>query len=236
VWIYPHSWRSCPAAAFGSAVSGKPSRGFGHDRQAALFTDNEELNTDALLRLAHRGSRPRTIALFDHPNERAEHPLRTTAPEAIPPVGAIGLAQVRAAELSKERPRSYTAARRCYVASDLEAIDGNQNYAPPKADLAGLTQRGDLAIGSTLPSVLPFAAAPGEHLANRMTVVGVASELEFLGGPDQLELRGDVELGVDVAEMAFHGSLRDRQVLGDLPSGVSLGRQARHLAFPAGKG
>jgi hypothetical protein len=78
-----------------SAVSGKPSRGFGHDRQAALFTDNEELNTDALLRLAHRGSRPRTIALFDHPNERAEHPLRTTAPEAIPPVGAIGSAQVQ---------------------------------------------------------------------------------------------------------------------------------------------
>jgi hypothetical protein len=81
------------------------------------------------------------------------------------------LAQVRAAELSKERPRSYTPARRCCVASDLEAIDGNQNYAPPEADWPA-HQRGDLAIGSTLPSVLPFTAAPGEHLANRMTVVG----------------------------------------------------------------
>jgi hypothetical protein len=172
VWTYPHSWRSCPAAAFGSAVSGKPSRGFGHDRQAALFTDNEELNTDALLRLAHRGSRRGRSPCSTIPNERAEHPLRTTAPEAIPAVGAIGLAQVRAAELSKERPRSYPAARRCCVASDLEAIDGNQNYAPPEADLAGLTS---VVIWRSVQRCLRFCLSlqrAGEHLANRMTVVG----------------------------------------------------------------
>jgi hypothetical protein len=75
VWTYPASLAQLPGCGLRLKVRGKPSRGFGHDRQAALFTDNEELDTGALLRLAQRGSRPQTIAPFDHPNERAEHPL-----------------------------------------------------------------------------------------------------------------------------------------------------------------
>jgi hypothetical protein len=63
----------------------------------------------------------------------------TTAPEAIPAVG-YWVGAVRAAELSKGRPRSDAAARRCCVTSDLEAIDGNQDYASPEVDLAGLTR------------------------------------------------------------------------------------------------
>jgi hypothetical protein len=121
-WVSPcRAWRRP-----GRAAAGSPGRRARPGRRRGR-------------RCGCRLGRPRTIALFDHPNERQSTRWHTTAPEAIPPVGAIGSAQVRAAELSKERPRSYTAARRCCVASDLEAIDGNQKRAPPEADLAGLT-------------------------------------------------------------------------------------------------
>src|SRR5213075_1661336 len=96
-----HSWRSCPAAAFGSRVSGEPSRGFGHDRQAALFTDSEELDTAALLRLVQRGSRPRTFALI-RSSRRAGRASAGTPSHLRPFLRwGIGSAQVRAAELSK---------------------------------------------------------------------------------------------------------------------------------------
>src|SRR5207248_3348289 len=58
------------------------------------------------------------------------------------------------------------------------------------------------------------------------------SEVELPCAPHKLELRGDTELDIHVAEMALHRPFGDRQALGDLPGRMALSGQARHLALP----
>src|SRR5689334_4907097 len=55
-----------------------------------------------------------------------------------------------------------------------------------------------------------------------------------LGGPtDQLRLRADAELAIDIDEVAFHRALAQVQVARDLGRGLAAGSELRNLAFAA---